>query len=135
MNANEPPKRIEQNKFVARVMNPLVVALSAAPVLTVTGRKSGRELKLPLNPMTVEGSVYLVATRGESEWVKNLRAAGVAKLKYKGETRKVRPVEVTGEEQEKVVNEYRRKYKSIDNLYFKKLPNSKDHPTFRMEEA
>jgi deazaflavin-dependent oxidoreductase (nitroreductase family) len=45
-------------------------------VLEVRGRKSGKTLSLPVDVLDFEGRRYLVCARGESNWVKNARAAG-----------------------------------------------------------
>ncbi|MCU1500840.1 MAG: hypothetical protein JWM12_194 [Ilumatobacteraceae bacterium] len=33
-----------------------------------------------MNPLTIEGQTYLVAPRGVTEWVRNIRVAGVGEL-------------------------------------------------------
>ena len=45
-------------------------------VLEVRGRKSGKVIALPVDALRVEGRLYLVCARGESNWVRNARAAG-----------------------------------------------------------
>lgn len=45
-------------------------------VLEVRGRKSGRLISLPVDPLDLDGKRYLVCARGESNWVKNARVAG-----------------------------------------------------------
>jgi hypothetical protein len=45
-------------------------------VLEVRGRKSGRAISLPVDPLELDGSRYLVCARGEANWVRNARAAG-----------------------------------------------------------
>jgi deazaflavin-dependent oxidoreductase (nitroreductase family) len=45
-------------------------------VLEVRGRKSGRTFSLPVDPIDVGGRRYLVCVRGQSNWVRNARAAG-----------------------------------------------------------
>jgi hypothetical protein len=45
-------------------------------VLEVRGRKSGRTISLPVDPIEFDGRRYLVCARGESQWVRNARAAG-----------------------------------------------------------
>jgi hypothetical protein len=45
-------------------------------VLEVCGRKSGRTISLPVDPIYLDGRRYLVCARGESNWVRNARAAG-----------------------------------------------------------
>ena len=45
-------------------------------VLEVRGRRSGRTFTLPVDPIELEGRRYLVCARGNSNWVRNARAAG-----------------------------------------------------------
>jgi hypothetical protein len=45
-------------------------------VLEVRGRKTGKTISLPVDPIEVEGRRYLVCARGNAQWVRNARAAG-----------------------------------------------------------
>jgi len=45
-------------------------------VLEVRGRSSGRKISLPVDPLDLNGHRYLVCARGNSNWVRNARAAG-----------------------------------------------------------
>src|SRR6266446_776830 len=49
-------------------------------VLEVRGRKSGRTISLPVDPINLDGRCYLVCARGNSNWVRNARAAGEVAL-------------------------------------------------------
>jgi len=49
-------------------------------VLEVRGRKTGRIISLPVDPLDFEGRRYLVCARGNSNWVRNARAAGEVAL-------------------------------------------------------
>jgi hypothetical protein len=49
-------------------------------VLKVRGRKSGRTISLPVDPIELAGQRYLVCPRGDSNWVRNVRAAGEIEL-------------------------------------------------------
>jgi deazaflavin-dependent oxidoreductase (nitroreductase family) len=44
-------------------------------VLEVRGRKTGQARQTPVNLLVFEDATYLVAARGETEWVRNVRAA------------------------------------------------------------
>lgn len=52
-----------------------------AKVLSVRGRTSGTIRSVPVNPLERDGVTYLVAPRGETQWVRNLRVAGEGNLK------------------------------------------------------
>jgi hypothetical protein len=45
-------------------------------VLEVRGRKSGRTISLPVDPIEFGGRRYLVCARGDANWVRNARTAG-----------------------------------------------------------
>jgi len=45
-------------------------------VLEVRGRNSGRTISLPVDPLDIGRRRYLVCARGDSNWVRNARAAG-----------------------------------------------------------
>lgn len=49
-------------------------------VLEVRGRKSGRTIALPVDVLDLEVRRYLVCARGNSNWVRNARAAGEVML-------------------------------------------------------
>jgi deazaflavin-dependent oxidoreductase (nitroreductase family) len=64
-------------------------------VLTVPGRKSGRERSTPVTPMTVDGKQYVVAGFPGADWVANARAAGQATVARGRHTQRVRMVELS----------------------------------------
>jgi len=45
-------------------------------LLEVRGRKTGRAFTTPVNLLDYDGRRFLVASRGETQWVRNARAAG-----------------------------------------------------------
>jgi deazaflavin-dependent oxidoreductase (nitroreductase family) len=63
------------NRIVA-LASRLGISLAGSRRLVVRGRKSGEPRETPVNPLEHEGSTYLVAPRGNTQWVRNLRAAG-----------------------------------------------------------
>jgi deazaflavin-dependent oxidoreductase (nitroreductase family) len=67
-------------------------------VLTVPGRKSGRERSTPVTPMTVGGQEYVVAGFPGADWVANVRAAGEATVARGRDTRRVRMVELSADD-------------------------------------
>lgn len=69
------------------LFNPLVsfftrLGLSAkgSRVLEVRGRTTGEPRRTPVNLLNFEGEEYLVAPRGETQWVRNVRADGQHRL-------------------------------------------------------
>ena len=70
------------------------VSLLGSRVLTVRGRRTGTPQSVPVNLLTLDGERYLVAPRGNTQWVRNVRAAGEAKLRVGRRVEQVRLVEV-----------------------------------------
>jgi deazaflavin-dependent oxidoreductase (nitroreductase family) len=77
--------------FTLHVFNQLVAFLTrhgisvlGSRVLAVKGRTTGQWRTTPVNLLTHEGRRYLVAPRGETQWVRNLRAAGTGELRVGG---------------------------------------------------
>lgn len=56
------------------------VGLAGARELRVVGRRSGQVRATVVNVLTLDGERYLVAPRGRTEWVRNLRVAGEGSL-------------------------------------------------------
>ena len=117
-------------------LNPLVRRSGLTPVLAVRGRKSGEWRPTPVWPLKLNGRTYLVAPRGETQWVRNLRAAGgEGELRSRGQAIRFRATEVTGEERAAVVQAYRTSpYAWGLGYQFRELPEASDHPTFLIEE-
>ncbi|CAN5728777.1 nitroreductase family deazaflavin-dependent oxidoreductase [soil metagenome] len=79
---------LEPDWFTRNVFNRLIRRLTRMGVsvwgsreLWVRGRKSGELRSTPVNLLVVDGHRYLVAARGETQWVRNLRAAGSGELR------------------------------------------------------
>ena len=73
---------IRPDWFTERVLNPLVrwftrrgVSLLGSRELRVVGRKSGAVRTTVVNLLDLDDRHYLVAPRGTTEWVRNLRVA------------------------------------------------------------
>ena len=54
----------------------LGISVYGSRVLAVRGRKTGEWRTVPVNLLVHEGERYLVAPRGETEWVRNMRYRG-----------------------------------------------------------
>ena len=67
-------------------------------VLTVPGRKTGRQRSTPVTPMTVDGKQYVVAGFPGADWVANVRAAEYVTVARGRQSRQVRMVELSAED-------------------------------------
>jgi deazaflavin-dependent oxidoreductase (nitroreductase family) len=105
---------IKPGFFTTRVFNPLVgflagrlgLSMKGARVLSVQGRKSGEWHSTPVNPLTYRGQRYLVAPRGETQWVRNIRVSRAARLTVGGKTEEVRVEEVPDHEKPPILRAY-----------------------------
>ncbi len=61
---------------VVRALSRLGLPLGTVRVLTVPGRRSGEPRSTPVSPLTVAGRRYVVAGLPQSDWARNVRAAG-----------------------------------------------------------
>jgi deazaflavin-dependent oxidoreductase (nitroreductase family) len=75
------PRRYIEPKGATKVFNEVVAWLTRRGLsvwgsreLRVRGRKTGEVRTTPVNLLTFEGTTYLVAPRGTTQWVRNLRA-------------------------------------------------------------
>jgi deazaflavin-dependent oxidoreductase (nitroreductase family) len=119
---------------LSRVVNPVIMSLGLTPTFAVRGRRSGEWRTVPVMPIEHGGSRYLVAPRGQTQWVRNLRAAGAGELRRRRRKEAFKAVEVDGAERESVVAAYRQKVSGLVRAQFEQLPDPADHPTFRLEE-
>lgn len=120
--------------FVVRVFNEFAMAtgISGSETLTLTGRSSGAQQQIPVISVDVDSAKYLVSTRGESQWVKNLRADPVVTLKTRTSVARFSASEIPVEQRAPILAAYRIKAgKQVDG-YFAKLPDPADHPVFRL---
>ncbi|MEW9528848.1 nitroreductase/quinone reductase family protein [Microbispora sp. NPDC049125] len=67
------------NRTVAGLTR-LGISFWGSRILYVRGRSSGEWRTTPVNLLTLNGSRYLVAPRGITQWVRNLRVAGTGEL-------------------------------------------------------
>jgi deazaflavin-dependent oxidoreductase (nitroreductase family) len=81
-------RALQRPTAVERALNRAIgalVGLGVGPahmwVLEVRGRKTGRTRATPIDLLSHEGRLYLVAPRGDTEWVRNAEASGAIMLR------------------------------------------------------
>lgn len=114
------------------VLAPLVMRTGVASTLTVPGRKTGKPQRLPVNVLEFDDQRYLVSPRGETQWVRNLRAAGGGELRRHGRAERFTAEEVPDDMKPDIVAAYRRRWDYQAKNYFEALPDPADHPVFRI---
>lgn len=117
--------------FTARIFNPFAMVIGMGETLTVTKRRSRRPQQIPVIPVDMDGARYVVSTRGESDWVKNLRADPNAKI---GSTSYVAR-EIAEQDRRPILEAYRHKAGRSVTGYFRRLPNDADHPVFVLTQT
>jgi deazaflavin-dependent oxidoreductase (nitroreductase family) len=118
------------------------ISVLGSRVLAVQGRSSGQWRTTPVNVLTYEGRRYLVAPRGESQWVRNLRAAGTGELRLGSRAEGFRGRELADDEKLPVLRAYLKRWKAEVGIFFEGTgPNSSDdqlraiaprHPAFEV---
>jgi deazaflavin-dependent oxidoreductase (nitroreductase family) len=103
--------------FTKHVFNPIVagltklgVSLVGSRVLEVRGRKSGEWRQTPVNPLGYEGERYIVAPRGETQWVRNLRVSGEGRLRKGRRVEEFTATEVHDDEKLLLLRAYLKKW-------------------------
>jgi deazaflavin-dependent oxidoreductase (nitroreductase family) len=136
--------------FTRNVFNRIVVIATRLGIsvwgsreLRVVGRKSGEWRKTPVNLLELDGSHYLVAPRGQAQWVRNLRVAGTGELRVGRRVDAFRATEVEGDDKLTVIRAYLRRWKMEVGVFFEGVgPDSSDnelraiidrHPVFHID--
>ena len=118
--------------LTSQVLNPLLMRVGMIPTLAVRGRTSGEWRTVPVNVLELDGQRYLVAPRGDTQWVRNLRATGRGELRRRGRVEPFRAVEIPDYEKPRVIEAYLARWGYQVKGYFKALPDPADHPVFRI---
>jgi deazaflavin-dependent oxidoreductase (nitroreductase family) len=136
--------------FTRRVFNPLVAGLTRAGigvwgsrVLEVRGRKSGEWRQTPVNLLRFEDADYLVAPRGHTQWVRNMRVAGGGRLRLGRRVETFSATELSDPEKPPLLRAYLKRWSFEVGMFFDGVgPKSADadllrvapdHPVFRLE--
>jgi deazaflavin-dependent oxidoreductase (nitroreductase family) len=106
------------NDTVGRLTR-LGISIYGSRVLYVRGRKTGEWRCNPVNPLTVDGVRYLVAPRGHTQWVRNLRAAnGEGELRIGRKTERFAATEIDDDAKPAILRAYLKKWKFEVGVFF-----------------
>jgi deazaflavin-dependent oxidoreductase (nitroreductase family) len=136
--------------FTRNVFNRAVAGLTrvgvsvwGSRILEVRGRKTGEPRRVPVNVLSFEGERYLVAPRGNTQWARNLRAAGEAHLLLGRGRERIHAAEVADADKVAILRAYLERWKWEVGQFFGGVgPGSPiddlqriapDHPVFRIE--
>jgi deazaflavin-dependent oxidoreductase (nitroreductase family) len=124
--ADSTPRRyLEPGWFTRNVFNRTMAGLTklglsvwGSRVLAVRGRKSGEWRTTPVNLLTYEGQRYLVAPRGEAQWVRNLRVAGTGELRLGRRVEEFTATELPDVEKPDLLRAYLERWKFEVGVFF-----------------
>lgn len=86
------------------------ISIAGTRALAVRGRKTGKIRGVVINLLTVDGADYVVAPRGNTEWVRNVRAAGEVRLGPRWHRRTARVTEVPDDDKPVLLRRYLQKW-------------------------
>jgi deazaflavin-dependent oxidoreductase (nitroreductase family) len=135
--------------FTTHVFNRVVAGLTRAGVsvmgsrvLEVPGRRTGEPRRTPVNLLEFEGSRYLVAPRGHTQWVRNLRVSGEGRLWLGRRSETFIAAELPDAEKPALLRAYLKRWGFEVGMFFSGIgPDSSDdellriapeHPVFRL---
>ena len=139
--------------FVTRnLFNPFLMLLTRVGIsmrgsrtLAVRGRKSGEWRTVPVNPLTIGEARYLVAPRGTTEWVRNLRASKTGELRLGSKRESFSAQEVSDAEKPEILRNYLKHWKMETGTFFGGVSDTSpdedlrriapEHPVFRITQA
>lgn len=137
------PGRID--RFVSTAIAALTrrgVSLWGSRELSVRGRRSGEWRRVPVNLLTHDGERYLVSARGNTNWVRNLRAAGTGELRVGRRVEPFTAVELADAQRQPVLRAYLQRWafevgRFFDGVSAKSSEEelsraARNHPVFRI---
>jgi deazaflavin-dependent oxidoreductase (nitroreductase family) len=129
------------NRVVA-LLTRLGLSVYGSRILAVRGRKSGEWRTTPVNLLTYKGGWYLVAPRGTTQWVRNIRSSGQGELRLGSRRQPIHVVELSDAEKPDLLRAYLRKWRWEVGAFFQGVgPEASeddirriapDHPVFRI---
>jgi deazaflavin-dependent oxidoreductase (nitroreductase family) len=150
MTTSNEPRYVRPGRSTS-VFNEAVAAMTRAGIsiwgsriLAVRGRKSGEWRTTPVNPLTLNGERYLVAPRGETQWVRNMRAAGGGELRVGRRAEPFTATELADADKPRVLRAYLKRWKFEVGVFFdgvgadapeaKLLEIAPGYPVFRINQ-
>lgn len=135
------------------VFNPAMAGLTrlglsvrGSRVLEVPGRSTGEPRRTPVNLLTLDDQQYLVAPRGNTQWVRNVRAndGRLDLILGRKRTHHV-AVEVADDDKVEVLREYLKRWKAETGRFFEGvdvessdediLAAAPNHPVFEIQPS
>jgi hypothetical protein len=149
-----PDRYVRPDWFTRNIFNRLVgwltqlgVSVYGSRLLAVRGRRTGQWHTTPVNLLDYRGQRYLVAPRGVTQWVRNVRSGSEAELRLGSRRERVRLTEIADADPLKVelLRHYLRRWAWEVGAFFQGVgadaPEAQlrrigpGHPAFRVERA
>jgi deazaflavin-dependent oxidoreductase (nitroreductase family) len=141
----EPNRAVRAANAVIRWLAELGISIAGTRALRVRGRKTGKTRAVVINLLTVDGVDYLVSPRGNTQWARNVRAAGVVEVGPRWRRKLARVSEVDDAAKPDVLRRYlARWYWQVKDYVAGLTPDSTDEqllagapsiPVFALEPA
>jgi len=123
--SSSAPHYREPGWFTKHIFNGLISGLTKAGIsvwgsrtLSVRGRTSGELRSNPVNMLTYEGRHYLIAPRGQTQWVRNLRVAKAGELRVGRRVQPFTSIELPDDEKADVLRAYLKRWKMEVGVFF-----------------
>jgi deazaflavin-dependent oxidoreductase (nitroreductase family) len=145
-----PDRYVRPDWFTEHVFNPLVAALMrvgisvyGSRVLAVRGRRSGQWRTTPVNLLEFRGQRYLVAPRGVTEWVRNIRVSHSGELRLGARREPIQVTELADDAKPELLRHYLQNWKWEVGQFFEGVgPQASEddikriapnHPVFKID--
>jgi len=105
--------RYDEPTLGARAFNELFrllaeagISIAGTKAMRVRGRKTGKRRGVVINLLTVDGRDYVVSPRGDTQWARNARAAGVVEMGPRWRSREIQIAEVSNDAKPALLKRY-----------------------------
>jgi hypothetical protein len=105
--------RYDAPNLAARAGNELIrwlaeagISIAGTRALRVRGRTTGKLRGVVINLLTVDGRDYVVSPRGNTQWARNARNAGIVEMGPRWRSREVRIAEVADDAKPQLLKRY-----------------------------
>lgn len=130
---------------VVAICTRLGLSVWGSRVLRVRGRKSGEWRSSPVNLLTLNGTQYLVAPRGHTQWVRNIRVTHAGELMLGSRSQPFRATEIADDQKVPILRDYLKRWKFEVGMFFGGVSAESseaelrriapDHPVFRVDPS
>jgi hypothetical protein len=125
------------------LMTRLGISVWGSRILRVRGGTSGEWRSQPVNLLTYDGKQYLVAPRGLTQWVRNIRVAGGGELVLGNKVQPFKALEIPDTAKTPIVRAYLKRFGFEVGKFFRGVKADSpeedlrriapDHPVFRID--